>query len=590
MSTRFLVFSLSFSLLAAAAGEKADLVVLNGKVLTVDNNFTIARAAAIRNDRFVAVGTDTQIKEWIGPQTRVLDAQGKTVIPGIIESHSHAVDVSRSEAAQPYEEMTSIAAIQDWIRRAAAKKPPGEWIIIPRSYPTRLREHRFPTRAELDAADARHPVVFDGAYSHVLNTAALNKAGIRRDSPPLQVGEIDRNADGEPTGLLRNAGKFLSQFLPTPSVPASKELEILEKVHRVYLSCGITSVMERGATVNDYHLYEQLRNQGRLVVRSRVTIRLPGTTAEEAESFIRNLPFKPGAGDEWVTAGPLKIVVDGGILIGTAYMREPYGRKAMPLYNLRDPNYRGSLSLTPDSVTALITTGHRLGWQMASHVTGDAGVDIVLDAVEAAGRVRPIENSRFNLIHAYFPDKRIVERARKLGVYVDTQPAWYYKDADSLLPALGVERMRRFIGVRDWIEGGVPVVANTDHMFGLDPNSALNPFNPFLTLYVLVTRKTEGGQVIGPEQRASRQDALKMMTRNAAALTFDEKTKGSIEVGKLGDLVILSDDYLACAPEKIKLIRADTTVIGGRVVYQRNQNSKVNRDVLIARLGRVSGP
>jgi hypothetical protein len=545
----------------------ADLVVINAKVLTVDKDFSIAGAAAIKNGKFIAVGESSQIRKRVGPNTQVIDAHGKTVIPGIIESHSHSVDVARSEAVQPYEEMSSIPVLQEWVRRAAARKPAGEWIIIPRAYPTRLKEHHFPTKAELDAATTRHPVVCDGAYSHVLNTLALEKAGIHRNSPPLPVGEIDRDAGGEPTGLLRNAGKYLERFLPRPSVSREKHLDLLEKVHQIYLSQGITSVMERGATLEDYRLYEQLRKQGRLHPRSRVTIRLPGATAEEAERFIQSLPLKPNSGDEWLTAGPLKIIVDGGILIGTAYMRQPYGPKAAPLYNLKDPNYRGSLSLKPESVTALISTGHRLGWQMAAHVTGDAGVDIVLDAVEAAGGIRPVDKSRFNLIHAYFPNAESVRRARNLGVYVDTQPAWYYKDADSLLPALGEDRMKRFIGIRDWINGGVPVVANTDHMFGLDPDKSLNPFNPFLTMYVLVTRKTESGHVIGPEQKVSRRQALEMMTRNAAALTFDDPLKGSIEAGKLGDLVILSDDYLTCPPDKIRSIRAETTIIGGRVVH-----------------------
>jgi predicted amidohydrolase YtcJ len=514
------------------------------------------------------VGTDGEARKWIGPETRVIDAKKKTVIPGIIESHSHAAAVAQAEAGDQYEEMTSIAGIQDWIRRSARKKPAGEWIVIPRSYPTRLKEHRFPTRAELDAATTRHPVVFDAAYSHVLNTLALEKAGIRRDSPPLAVGEVVRDSTGEPTGLLRNARGLLGPFLPTAQVSKEEVLAQLERLHKIYISLGITSITERALGVDQYGLYEDLRARNRLHLRTRGTLRLPGTTAEDAERFIRNLPFKPDSGDPWLTPGPLKITVDGGILIGTAFMRKPYGPRAMALYNLTDPEYRGSLGLRPESITALITTGHRLGWQMSAHVTGDAGVDLVLDAVEAAGKVRPIEKSRFNLIHAYFPDASTAARARKLGVVVDTQPAWYYKDADALLPALGPERMNVFIGVSEWMKAGVPVVANTDHMLGVDPNRALNPFNPFLTMYTLVTRKTEGGQIIGAQQRVSRPDALRMMTWNAAFMTFDEDKKGSIEVGKLGDLAILSEDYLTCPEDKIKDIRADMTVIAGRIVYQ----------------------
>jgi predicted amidohydrolase YtcJ len=156
-----------------------------------------------------------------------------------------------------------------------------------------------------------------------------------------------------------------------------------------------------------------------------------------------------------------------------------------------------------------------------------------------------------------------------LGVCVDTQPAWYYKDADAIVTALGERRVKNFIGLNDWLRGGVKVAINTDHMNGVDPNHALNPFNPFLTMGIAVTRQTEGGQVIGAEQRIGRADALRMMTINAAYLSFDEKRKGSIEVGKLGDLAVLTDDFMACDEGRIKDLQVAATVVGGRVVYER---------------------
>jgi predicted amidohydrolase YtcJ len=195
-------------------------------------------------------------------------------------------------------------------------------------------------------------------------------------------------------------------------------------------------------------------------------------------------------------------------------------------------------------------------------------VDVVLDALEAVHKDNPINDRRYTLIHAYFPNPAAVRRAAALGVCVDTQPAWYYKDGDALATALGGRRLQHFIGVADWRRGGVKVALNSDHMQGADPNRSLNPYNPFLTMYTAVTRKTEGGLVIGPENRVSRADALRMMTIDAAYLSFDEKRKGSIEVGKLGDLAILSDDLLTCDVERVKDIRAVLTVVGGRVVHE----------------------
>jgi predicted amidohydrolase YtcJ len=205
---------------------------------------------------------------------------------------------------------------------------------------------------------------------------------------------------------------------------------------------------------------------------------------------------------------------------------------------------------------------------MSAHVTGDAGVDVVLDAFEAAQRAHPRPDARQTLIHAYFPTPQVARRAAGLGVFVDTQPAWFYEDTDALIHALGPERLAHFIGLRTWRDGGARVAINTDHIFGADRDTAMNPFNPFLTMATAVTRRTESGQVVGIDEAVSREEALRMMTIDAAALTFDEGERGSLEVGKLGDLAILSDDLLTVAAERIRTIRAEVTIVGGVVAYE----------------------
>jgi predicted amidohydrolase YtcJ len=200
----------------------------------------------------------------------------------------------------------------------------------------------------------------------------------------------------------------------------------------------------------------------------------------------------------------------------------------------------------------------------------------VLDAVEAANADSPITDRRYTLIHAYFPHPDAAARAARLGVAVDTQPAWLYKDGDSLLKALGPDRMKRFIGLKTWRDAGLKVALNADHMQGFDPLGSLNPYHPFLAMYVAVSRKTQGGQVIGADQAVSREDALRMTTIDAAWLSFDEKQRGSIEVGKLGDLAMLSDDYLTVAEDRIKDIRSVLTVVGGKVVYEVPGSASTN--------------
>jgi hypothetical protein len=558
-------------LLDAQGVPPADLAVVNARIVTVDSAFRVVSAAAVRDGVFVAVGRTEDVRRSVGPQTRVIDAAGRTVIPGLIEGHVHALGAADGEAAQPFVRLTDLAGVLAWVRQRSQAVPPGTWIWTPRTFPSRLRERRFPTRTELDVAAPEHPVVVDGTYALAVNTAALRAAGITSATPDPPGGSIARDATGEPTGLLRNMGPVLARF-DTRQPRQGSSLDMLERVHEAYAALGITSIVEGAATIDGYRAYQDLRRAGRLRVRAAVTLVAQSDgTRPGAERFLDTLPGAFNAGDEWLKIGPVKLFADGGILTGTAFMREPWGPAAASLYGLTNPADRGFLTLPPDRLRATILAAHGRGWQVCAHVTGDAGVDAVLDAFEAANRERPITDRRFTLIHADFANRDAAARAAALGVIVNTQPAWYYEDGDVLHDVLGEGRVQHLIGVREWLENGVRVVLSSDHMFGLDPDTSLNPFNPFLTMYAAVTRRTRSGRVIGAAQAITREDALRMMTANAAYMTFDETRKGSIEVGKLGDLAILSDDPLSVPAERIKDITAVTTIVGGRVVYQRPQ-------------------
>ncbi len=554
------------------APPPADLVLLDARILTVDTAFRTAAGLAVRDGRFVAVGLNEEVRRHVGPATRVIDGRGRTVVPGFIDTHVHALDVASAEATQPFVNLRSIAQLQDWLRTEAPRRPRGAWIWTPRTYPTRLREHRFPTRQELDAAAPDHPVVVDSAYAFLLNTAALRAAGITRDSPSPAGGAIVKDPSGEPTGLLRNAGGLLARFRPRSE---GTPLDMLERVHRQYLAAGITSVIERGATLPGFETYRRLKDAGRLRVRTTVTIRVPeANDSAGVERFIDGLPFRFGEGDEWLKVGPLKLVVDGGILIGTSFMRTPFGPGARELYAIDDPGDRGFLSLTPAQITAAIGMIHRRGWQMVAHVTGDAGVDVVLDGIEAAQKQTPRPDRRHTVIHGYFVNPESAARAARLGVLVDTQPAWHYKDGDALAGGLGADRLAHFIGLKTLRQAGVDVAINTDHMLGLDLNDALNPFNPLLTIYSATTRRTESGRVLGPGEAVTRQEALRMMTSTAAKFSFDETQRGSIEVGKLGDFVVLDDHFLTVPADRLRTMLADITVIGGRIAFERETEKR----------------
>jgi predicted amidohydrolase YtcJ len=563
---------------AAPTGQQApaDLVVINAKVLTVDASNTQAEALAIRGNTIAAVGTTNAIRTMAGPQTRIIDAGGRTVVPGFIESHVHATGAARGEVSQRFIQLNSIQEIRDWVRARAAEAGPGGWVQLPRVDVTRIKEGRLPEKADLDEAAPNNPAVYTWQYANrniqILNAAAIAAAKISKTTVAPKGCTLHFAANGEFTGKMENCQSLL--HIPEREVTASQYLDSLAALMKKYNEVGITSIGERSSNAAGFHDYQTLKAQGRLPLRVRVTIRIgTGDNSEAAiERIITDAGVKYDEGDDWVRVGPLKIGVDGGALYGTAVMREPYPASSHALYGITDPKYSGELGrgtgLTEEGVKNYVRVGNRLGWQLSSHVTGDRGVDIVLDAIEAANKEKSMLDKRYNIIHAYFASADTARRVASLGAVVDTQPMWFYKDGDALLKALGPKYMNTFIGVKTWKDNGVTVALNADHMQGFDPVNALNPYHPLLAMQATITRKTQGGRVIGPAERISRLDALRMTTINAAYIGFEEKKKGSIEAGKLADLAILTADFLSVPEDQMMNIKSYMTIVDGKVVYE----------------------
>jgi predicted amidohydrolase YtcJ len=511
-----------------------------------------------------------------GPQTRVIDAGGRTVVPGFIESHVHATGAARGEVSQVFIQLHSIQEIKDWVRARASEAGPGGWVRLPRVDVTRIREGRLPNKADLDEAAPNNPAVYTWQYANrniqVLNDAAIKFAKISKATVAPKGCTLHFTPNGEFTGRMENCQSLLN--IPQRDATESEYLDSLAALMKKYNEVGITSIGERSSNAKGFRDYQQLKAQGRLPVRARVTIRVGTGDNSEAgiERIITGLGVKYDQGDDWVRVGPLKIGVDGGALYGTAVMREPYPASSHALYGITDPKYSGEFGrgqgLTADGVKNYVRVGNRLGWQLSSHVTGDRGVDIVLDAIEAANKEKSMLDRRYTLIHAYFASADTARRAASLGAVVDTQPMWFYKDGDALMKALGPKYMNTFIGVKTWKDNGVTVALNADHMQGFDPVGALNPYHPLLAMQAAITRKTQGGQVIGPAERISRLDALRMTTINAAYIGFEEKKKGSIEVGKLADLAILTEDFLTVPEDRLLNIKSYMTIVDGKVVYE----------------------
>ena len=357
----------------------------------------------------------------------------------------------------------------------------------------------------------------DAAYAFMVNTAALKAAGIGPDTPSPPGGAIVKDGQGVPTGLLRNVGGLLDRYRAAGR--PEQLLAALEEVHRHYNAVGITSVIERAADLAGYRAYAQLHEQGRQRVRATVTLRVDSDgSVEGTEAFIRSLALRFGDGDDWLRVGPLKIFADGGILAGTAFMREPYGPgRGVARTASTDPVVPRVPHLPAEKIRNMIAhrTPDGLADVLARH--GRRGRGRWSSTLEAADRDRPITRPPLHADPRLLPQPRR-RPPRRRARRVRRHPARLVLQGRRRAPARAGEPARSSISSasRTGSRAGVKVALNTDHMFGVDPDRSLNPYNPFLTMGTAVTRRTEGGQVIGPEQAVSREDALRMMTSNAA--------------------------------------------------------------------------
>jgi predicted amidohydrolase YtcJ len=564
-------FSCLLALMPAALGAAdADLIFYNGKIVTVDSRFSIQQAVAIKGDRIVAVGADAAVlKAQRGPKTEVVDLKGRMVLPGLVDAHVHATEAGLSEFRGKLPPLNSFEAVKRYIKQQAEKTPKGEWIVVPRTFPTRLDELRMPTREVLDV-ETEHPVMFDASYIVIVNSYALRKCGITKNTPNPPNGEIVKDANGEPNGILKNAQSLLRGLKRGTDFTEAEKLDALEQQLRRYVAAGITAVGDRAVDQEQIKLYEALKAEGRLPLRAVLTWRPDANRPTEViQREIEAANFRTNTGDSWLKFGTFKLTLDGGMTIGTAYQRYPYGPFGKQLYGKTDPDDRGQLFIAPEKLVAVMRTARDRGWQLTTHDQGGGAIDNFLDALEALDREKPIAPTRSHVMHASFQSPEAIARMKRMGVLADVQAPWLYLDGPALEKVFGYDGMKYFYPLRSYIDAGIIIAAGSDHMIGHDKNSAVNPYNPFLSLWTEVTRLTTAGKVMHPEQRISRAEALKTHTIWAAYLQFAEKERGSIEPGKLADMVVIDRDYLTCPEAEIREIQPIITVIDGRVAYRR---------------------
>ena len=559
---------------ALAADTPADLIVHGGKVVTVDAKFSLAEAVAIRDGKVVAVGTNAEVLKLKGPATRVIDAAGKSVLPGLYDSHTHPVGAATSESDDATPLLRSIPEVLEFIRKKTTETPKEKWIVIRYAFPTRLKEARFPTKDELDSVSPDHPVLYHAGPAGIANTAALKLSGVNKDTPNPSAGQVVKDPKtGEPTGMLRNAYGVLKGVSGGGDVTPEKRVELVKRLFHLYNEHGLTSVADRNAGRGDLDLYLGLQKANDLTLRVNVArgFSAGGTREEIARRFEdmtgtdgRGGPT--GAGDEWVRIGPIKLFLDGGMLNGSAYMREPWPRG--PTYQVTEDDYRGLLFIKPDQLKVVVEEAARRKWQVTAHTAGEGAMDVLLDAYEFVDRITPIKEQRHCITHANFPSQFNLERCQQLGVCADVQPAWLWKDGHTLRNVLGPQRTRWFQPYQTWLKY-TTIGGGSDHMLRFDPLDSTNPWSPWLSIWVALTRKLEQGGVLEPDEALTREQALRLYTINNAYLHHEEKEKGSLEVGKLGDLIVLDRDYLTCPVDDVRTTKVLFTVVGGKVIFER---------------------
>ena len=530
-----------------------DLLLVNGRVWTMDAAQPVASAVAIRMGRIVHVGDDAGAKEAAAPGSPIIDLAGRTATPGLNDAHAHPMSVGFAllDLDLSPERNASIVEVQRLVRDAAAARPAGTWILGRGYDDARLAEGRHPTRVDLDAVAPDHPVILIRMCHHIgaANSAALRLAGVSRETPDPEGGIFDRDEHGEPTGVLREAAlTAVRAMMPEPD--EGEMMAALEAGGREFLRQGVTSAVEAGiGDPRELRAYQRLREQGRLPVRSYLMMMIDETLDE-----LVSLGIQTGFGDAWLRIGPAKLFADGSIGGRTAMMHAPYEGQ---------PENHGLWMMPPLELKAKVLRAHDAGFQVGIHAIGDAAIDLVLDAYEEAQRASPRPDARHRIEHCSIVDDRILGRIRDLGVVPIPGTSFLRHFRDAYVNNLGEWRIGQAYGMRSFERFGIIAAASSD--------APVVPVNAMAGVQTMVTRRDILGRPCNPEEAVSLEDALRAYTVNGAYASFEEGIKGMLKPGYLGDVTVFETDLFAVAPDDLGAMKVDYTIADGKVVYERGR-------------------
>jgi hypothetical protein len=539
---------------AAADPRDPDLVVVNAKVYTMDPRAPQAQAFAVRGDRFVAVGSSSDIRNLAGKNTTVFDAKGMTCVPGFIDCHNHAGgEVLQNEVlvGNPFEvEFVSIFDIVRKLKVRADQVPPGTWVEGFFYDDTKVKDKRLIHLRDLDEVSRNHPVIVRhrGGHTYFYNSKAFEMAGVTKDTPDPMGGTYDKDPNGELNGRVTDRASAPFQKVGTRPTFTEAQREQRARDGIAYISkqfarYGLTSVHHQGGNLP---AMQDVRARGELL--HRISYETSGPALEAMISA----GIKTGFGDEWIKFGSTsEHTVDGSFSERTMALSTPYPGVTPP--------YKGNVTETQETLNAWVERVHRAGIQVNCHANGDVAIDMYLTAAEKALKALPRANARPKITHCTLVNPSLVARIKAIGAVPAMFTTYAYYNPDKFV-YYGEEMMKNCMAYRSLLDAGVYACAGSDFSPG--------PFAALMGIQGMVTRKGWDGKVWGANQRITVSEAIAVNTYNGAWASGEESIKGSITAGKLADYVVLADDPHTVDVEKIKDIQIVRTVVGGRTSYQ----------------------
>ncbi len=547
ISRRDFVASLPPLALMSCYLEKADLILYNADIITVNPNQPSAEAIAISGDKIIGVGSNEDIMNLSSAYTKKINVGGKIITPGFIDAHSHPAGAGRSHLRNVDCDLRSIEEIKNAIFERSKKTPKGEWISGFKYDDTKTKEKRYINNIDLDEVSPDHPVMIThrGGHTAYVNSLALKIAGIDEKTPDPKGGNIERDLEtGNLNGrLLETATYLVEKFIPNQFTRSDYQAGV-KLISEMLSKSGITSVTDAGTGVKSLQAFEDAYESGEL--KTRVYCMIRGYAFDEVNGSGK----KTGYGDEWVRVGAVKLVCDGSISERTARLSKPYiGR----------PDYYGIIINNEDEIYEEAIKAHLNDWQIGVHANGDVGIDITLRVFERLQKEKYRKDPRFRIEHCTIINESLVQRIKTLGVIPNPFSTYVYFHGEKM-KEYGKERLENMFAVRSFLDAGIPVTQTSDYPPG--------PFEPMMAIQSSVTRTDYTGEVWGPSQKISVEEAIKVATINGAYASYEENIKGSIEIGKLADLTILGQDPRETDPMRIIDIPVERTMVGGKWVYE----------------------